>query len=195
MTDDKLQICAFKKFDEENGKDPNKEEFQGKSFPKELLYAYRMSEWLARLAPQASESLQLAVRSQHICRWTIPRDSYPMNRKGYLQWRSELKQFHADKASSIMQMCGYQSNTIDRVKSLIRKKGIKTDPEAQTLEDVVCLVFLQYYFEEFALKHDSEKVISIIRKTWNKMSENGQQHALSIAHSETASNLITQAIE
>ena len=185
---------AISLFDQENDKDPIKEFYQGKEFPKELLYAQRMTDQLLKFEPKASEVLQLAARSQHICRWTIPRESYPMDRKGYLMWRTELKQFHAQKADEILSAIGYDQDTIDRVRSLILKQRLKTDPESQTLEDVVCLVFLDYYFADFAGKHDKEKIISILKKTWNKMSDKGQQIALTLDFTKEELSLIKQAI-
>ncbi len=182
---------AIHKFDQENSKDPNTETSNGKELPKELLYAQRMTEWLSKIAPQGSEALKLAARSQHICRWTIPRESYPMDRKGYLLWRSELKKFHAQKAEDILNESGYDQATSDRVRSLILKK---TDPESQILEDVVCLVFLEYYFEDFSQKHEKKKVISIVRKTWNKMSESAQELALSLELGNESNHLISCAL-
>ena len=186
--------CAIKKFDQENQKDPNQESHGGQQHPKELLYARRMTEWLLNVAPEASEALRLAARSQHICRWTIARSSYPMDRQGYLRWRTDLKNFHAQKAGEIMIECGYDIQIIEKVQSLVKKQRMKTDPESQTLEDVVCLVFLDFYFEEFAAKHDDQKVISIIKKTWNKMSNQGHQLAATIEFDGTSRSLIDQAI-
>ena len=186
--------AAIQLIDKANNQDPNKEIHEGKAFPKELLYSRRMSAWLSKFAPEASEELQLAARSQHICRWTIPRKSYPMDRKGYLLWRTELKQFHAQKAGEILAATGYDQDTINRVRSLILKQRLKTDPESQTLEDVVCLVFLDNYFGDFAAKHQSEKVVAILRKTWNKMSERGRKTALSLEFDDREKALIGQAI-
>jgi hypothetical protein len=185
---------AIQLIDKANNQDPNKEIHEGKECSKEFLYSQRMSAWLSRLAPEASEELQLAARTQHICRWTIPRKSYPMDRKGYLMWRTELKQFHAQKAEEILSATGYDQDTIDRVRSLILKQRLKTDPESQTLEDVVCLVFLDNYFGDFAAKHRSEKVVVILRKTWNKMSELGRKTALSLEFGDREKALIGQAI-
>ena len=182
-------------FDQANSQDPNQELVKGVEHPKELLYARRMSDWLEKFHPEASEELQLAARSQHICRWTIPRDSYPMDRKGYLLWRTELKNFHAQKAEEILSSVGYDRDPIDRVRSLILKQRLKSDPESQTLEDVVCLVFLEYYFEDFAAKHKPEKVVSILRKTWNKMSEKGRNTALNLEFEDQLQALIHQAID
>lgn len=185
---------AIHKIDQENQQDPNTESSNGQELPKELLYSQRMTDWLKKYKPGASETLHLAARSQHICRWTIPRESYPMDRKGYLQWRTEMKRFHAEKAEEILASCGYDQELIDRVKSLILKQRMKTDEESQTLEDVVCLVFLEYYFSEFAHKHPEEKVISIVQKTWNKMSDEARQKALTLKFTEGDSALIEKAV-
>lgn len=185
---------AIQKIDQENQQDPNTEPSNGQELPKELLYSQRMTDWLMKFKPNASEALQLAARSQHICRWTIPRESYPMDRKGYLQWRTELKNFHAEKAEEILASSGYDQQLIDRVKSLILKQRMKTNEESQTLEDVVCLVFLEYYFSEFAQKHPEEKVISIVQKTWNKMSEEARQKALTLKFPEDDFTLIEKAV-
>ncbi len=185
---------AIRKIDQENSQDPNIEVFKGQEYPKELLYAQRMSEWLQKLAPDVSEALKLAARSQHICRWTKPRNDYPMDRKGYLMWRTDLKNFHAQKAGEILNDCGYDDDTVGKVQSLILKEKIKVDPESQLLEDVVCLVFLESYFDDFSHKHDEDKVINIIRKTWKKMSEKGQKQALGLDLPEAAHNIIYRAI-
>jgi hypothetical protein len=186
---------AIAQFDQANSQDPNIETISNTEHPKELLYAKRMSGWLSKFEPKAPETLQLAARSQHICRWTIPRDSYPMDRKGYLLWRTELKRFHARKAEEILAAVGYDRDSIERVKSLILKQRLKTDPESQTLEDVVCLVFLDHYFSDFAAKHEPEKVVSILKKTWNKMSDRGRKTALSLDLNDQEKALIGQAIE
>ena len=190
----KFQL-AIEKFDAENSRDPNKEIVNEMEYPKELLYAQRMTERLLKFNPDASETVQLAARSQHVCRWTIPREDYPMDRKGYLIWRTELKEFHADKAAGILQDCGYDKDTIDHVKSLIRKEKMKQDADSQLLEDVVCMVFLEFYFDDFAAKHDTEKVISILQKTWRKMSEDGRQDALELKLPSAARQLLMQALE
>jgi hypothetical protein len=195
ITDKNRFHQAIRGFDQANSQDPNKEIQNGQEVPKDLLYAQRMTEWLSKVSPEASEVLQLAARSQHICRWTIPRDTYPMDRKGYLLWRTELKKFHAEKSEEILSSFGYGVEIIDRVKSLVLKQRLKTDSDSQTLEDVVCLVFLQYYFEDFSIKHESEKVRAIIRKTWNKMSEMAREYALALALSDQARNLIKVALE
>ncbi|PWL39506.1 DUF4202 domain-containing protein [Flagellimonas aquimarina] len=185
---------AFHLFDEANTKDPNIEVFNGKTYPKELLYAMRMTDMLDLFAPNASEALKLAARSQHICRWEIPRNKYEMGRAGYLKWRQDLKKFHVQKASEILKQVGYAQDTIDQVTFLLLKKQLKKSKETQTLEDIICLVFLNYYFEPFMQKHPNDKVVDIVQKTWRKMSPEGQKSALELAFSENAKNLITNAI-
>ncbi len=190
---DKLQH-AFQLFDIANQQDPNTEAFEGKSYPKELLYAQRMTGQLNRFYSDASEALQLTARCQHICRWKIARDSYPMNREGYLRWRQELKKFHAEKAATILQEVGYSEEMIAKVKFLLLKKQLRKNEETQILEDVICLVFLEYYFEAFAMKHPKEKTTDILQKTWRKMSEKGQKAALELPLSEYALSLVSEAI-
>ena len=183
-------------FDAANREDPHTDhDERGNPVPKELLYALRMSAVLSAYAPDASEALQLAARCQHICRWTVPRDSYPMDRKGYLQWRTYLKKFHGEQATEIMQAQGYEAGTIGKVVDLLNKKNLKRDPEMQTLEDVICLVFLQHYLADFIPQHPEEKVVSIISKTWKKMSEGGHAAALQLEFSEEEKGVIAKALE
>ena len=174
--------AAIKAFDEANAADPNLIEAGGKQWPKELLYGHQMSEWMDRFAPDASEVLRLAARCQHIRRWEIPRDSYPRDRVGYLKWRTELKHMHARVAGEILSKAGYGEDVIARVQSLLKKERLKSDPETQTLEDVVCLVFLENWFADFARQHDPDKIVDIVIKTWKKMSPAGHEAALAMAH-------------
>jgi len=185
---------AIAQIDAANAADPNREAYEGREEPKELLYARRMSDWLMRLAPDASEELRLAARGQHICRWTIQRSSYAMDRAGYLHWRNECKGMHAEKLGEIMRDVGYEDAPINRAQSLVRKERLKADPETQLLEDVVCLVFLENYFAEFSRQHDDAKLIDIVRKTWKKMSPRGHQAALQLPLSPESKRIIEQAL-
>lgn len=186
---------AFRQFDEANAQDPHTETFQRKAYPKELLYSERMTEKLNSFAPGASEALQLTARCQHICRWRIPRETYDMDRVGYLKWRQDLKKYHAEKAATILQDVGYDEKTIDRVRFLLEKKKLKRDPETQTLEDVICLVFLEYYLEPFMEKHPDDKLVDILAKTWGKMSEAGRKAALKLPLSAKAQRLIGEVLK
>ncbi|PKV52016.1 uncharacterized protein DUF4202 [Aquimarina sp. MAR_2010_214] len=185
---------AYKNIDKANAEDPNKEKINNVFVSKELIYGQRMTDTIEDFEPNASEALKLAARSQHICRWEIPRKNYAMDRIGYLKWREELKKFHALKASEILKEVGYDTETIDRVSFLIQKKKLKKDNDTQTLEDVICLVFLRFYYESFLVKHTDQKVIDILQKTWRKMSEKGHESALQLSYSERALDLIKQAL-
>lgn len=192
--------AAIAAFDQANAEDPNQEVVDGKEYPKELLYARRMSEMQQRYAPDASEAVRLAVRAQHIQRWKIPRGNYSMDRQGYLQWRTGLYKFHAETAGRIMQEVGYEDEMIARVKSIVSKKGLKVNPETQLMEDVVDLVFIEHYLVGFAAQHseyDEEKWIKIIRKTWQKMSPRAHEFALSgkITLPESLVQLILKAVQ
>lgn len=180
--------------DAENAQDPNIEINESISFPKELLYSNRMYEKLMDFFPNASEEVQIAAKAQHICRWKIARESYPMDRVGYLKWREDLKKFHAKLTAEILEKAGYSPEFIARVSFLIEKKLLKKDEETQLLEDVICLVFLEYYLEPFVEKHDTEKLKNIILKTWNKMSEKGHQAALKINYSPSNLQLIKDSL-
>lgn len=173
--------AAIAAFDRANAEDPNQETFEGRAYPKELLYAQRMSEMLQRYAPEASEAVQLACRAQHIQRWKSPRSDYPMDKKGYMLWRTNLYKFHAETAGRLMKEVGYDDAMIERVQTIVGKKELKTNPETQLMEDVVDLVFIEHYMLAFAAQHadyDEAKWIGIIQKTWNKMSERAHQFAL-----------------
>ena len=186
--------AAIAAFDEANGEDPNVVVSDGTTTPKELLYARRMTRWLDRLDPDASEALRLAARCQHIRRWESARTDYPGGRAGYLKWRSDLSRFHARVAGEILESVGYDAETIARVQALLRKKRLKRDPEAQTLEDVACLVFLENYFADFSKDHDPAKVVDILRKTWAKMSPSGHAAALELDLAADARALLDEAL-
>ena len=171
---------AIARFDAAHSEDPGREVVDGAAQPGELVYARRMSAWLAILAPDASQPLRLAVRCQHIRRWSIARRDYPMNVEGYRKWRADEAGSHAQTAGRILAEVGYDEETIRRVQSLVRKERLKQDPEAQMLEDVTCLVFLENYFAEFAARHDEATLLRVLRKTWKKMSAAGHQAALGL---------------
>lgn len=170
--------AATARFDQANAEDPRVETADGAACPKELLYARRMTEALDRFAPDASEAVRLAARCQHIRRWTTPRGRYPAGRGGYRRWRTALARFHAETAAEILRDVGYGEATVGRVQALLRKERLKADPEAQLLEDVVCLVFLRHCLAPFAARHDDAKVADVLRKTWRKMSDRGRSAAL-----------------
>jgi len=182
--------AAIRRFDGENGLDPN----QDGGRPRELVYAERLTDWVRRLQPNASEALLLAARCQHICRWQSPREKYPMSRPGYLKWRADLKIFHARKSGEILRETGYDEDTIRRVQELNLKKNFPADPEVRVLEDALCLVFLQYQLGELAARSDEDKMINALRKSWDKMTESARAEALRLTFSPKEKSLIEQAL-
>ena len=173
---------AIALFDAANSEDPNREAADGRDWPKELLYAHRMTEMLERFAPEASEAVRLACRAQHIQRWKIPRKDYPMTPEGYQRWRTTLYKFHAELAGKFMREAGYDEDMIERVMKVVGKRGLKVNPETQVMEDVVDLEFIEYYMLGFAsqkTEYSEEKWLDIIRKTWRKMSDQGHAFAVS----------------
>ena len=186
--------AALRRFDEENSHDPNQEIVDGKSHPRELMYAQWLTDWVLKLSPNASEALCLAARCQHICRWEIPRDSYPMDKPGYLRWRTDLKKFHANKSGDILREVGYDEATIQRVQELNLKKDHPNDPEVCMLEDALCLVFLEHQFAALAAKSDDEKMINALKKSWKKMTPAAHAEALKLNYGVRESALIEKAL-
>jgi len=184
---------VLRRFDDENARDPNLITIAGTVQPRELFYAQRLTEWVLRLSPEASEALQLAARCQHICRWLIPRNSYPMTRAGYLRWREELKRFHAEKSTEILREAGYPEDIIARVRDLNLKKNFGADPECQLLEDALCLVTLQYQLGDLMDKTEPDKMITILQKTWKKMSPAARREALGLSFSDREKELLSTA--
>ena len=162
--------------------------------PSALTYGRRMSARLALFAPQADEALRIAARGQHIERWAIPRGEFPMDRVGYLKWRNAQKERHALRLGEIMAAAGYDEAARARVGALVRKEGLKRDEEAQTLEDVACLVFLEHEAAAFMARHDEEKCVDIVVKTWRKMSPAGQAAAKSLTLDPHVARIVGRAL-
>ena len=185
---------ALRRFDEVNSRDPHLVIRDGVRQPYELLYSKWVSDWVQRLCPSPSEALLLAARCQHICRWMIPRNSYPMTRAGYLKWRADLKQFHAEKSAAILREVGYAEDTVVRVQELNLKKHLASDLECQVLEDALCLVTLQHQLTDLIEKTESEKMVGILQKTWKKMSPAAREQALTLPFSEREKELLQRAL-
>ena len=186
---------AIRRFDEENARDPNTEIMDGAVHPRELLYAKRLSDWVMKLAPDASEELRLAARCQHIARWLIPRTTYEMTRAGYLRWRSDLKAFHARKAAEILREAGYPPEIIQRVEELNLKKNFPKDPESRVLEDALCLVFLQYQLADLAARTAEDKIINALQKSWKKMTAAARTLALQLSFAPREKALLEHALQ
>ncbi|KIC13667.1 DUF4202 domain-containing protein [Leisingera sp. ANG-Vp] len=160
--------------DTANTQDPTLEDGQ----PAALLYGQRMSAEQARLFPDASDALQIAARGQHVERWKLERASFPEGRAGYLAWRKAEAEHHAEVVTALMQNAGYGADDVDAAAKMLRKEGIKRDDQVQALEDIICFVFLKWYFAPFAAKHPADKVQRIVEKTARKMSADARARVL-----------------
>lgn len=187
-------LQALRRFDGENSRDPNLETVAGSARPRELVYAERLTDWVLKLCPEASEPLRLAARCQHLCRWMSPRSSFPMTRPGYLQWRAELKKFHAQKSGEILREVGYSGDVVERVQNLNLKKNFPGDPESRVLEDALCLVFLEHQLADLAAKTEDEKVIVALQKSWKKMTPAGHAEALKLHYGPREKALLDRAL-
>jgi hypothetical protein len=188
------------KIDALNRRDPNTVTVDGEERPWELVHSEAMTRWIETLDPNPSEALRIAARSQHICRWKIPRDDYPDTKEGYYRWRNDLKEYHAELTGDIMAEMGYDDETIEQVQRLNRKEGVyRSDAEAevQCIEDALSLTFMEYRLERFARKdkYSDEKVVDILTKTLNKMSEQGIETATTLSFAPDVAPLVERAID
>jgi hypothetical protein len=185
MTDESAQDDRFEaalaRFVAAHREDSRALTADGVTVPWSVHYHRRLLYWVLHFDPAASVALRLAAACQHIRRWTVPRDSYPEGRVGYKRWRGELARRHAEMAGEILVQVGFDADTVARVQALVKKTGLGRDPEVQVLEDAVCLVFLENEYVELAGKHSDEKVVEILRKTWEKMSDVGRAAAVGLA--------------
>ncbi|MGE4612010.1 MAG: DUF4202 domain-containing protein [Paracoccaceae bacterium] len=184
--------------DEANAEDVRLIAVEGTEYPFETVYADRMTETMTEMYPDASELLRIAARAQHIRRWEIPRDQYPKNRQGYQKWRLTLRKMHAQMVGDIMSRNGYSENDIARVGMFLQKQSLKKDAESQALENVVDVVFLDYYWDDFVAKYsdyDDEKLIDIVGKTLRKMSTKGHQAALALDLPPETTRIVLAAVE
>ena len=186
---------AIEKIDAFNLQDPHTVEVDGKNQPKEFIESIRMSEMIALLSDSPSDAVQIAARSQHVGRWLSPRSDYPMDRPGYLKWRTELGKKHAQITREILEELNAEQALIEKIEKINLKRGIKSDPEVQLIEDALCLCFLKYHFEDFLRKTKKDKLIPIIEKTWAKMSEQGHDIALTFQYSDEAVSWIKKALK
>jgi len=186
---------AFELFDAYNRLDPNVINFEGLDYPAEYFFALRLNYWVMQLEPAASEPLKLASRCQHIGRWQSPRENYPAGKAGYLNWRSDLSQFHAKKAEALLLNVGYETGVIEAVKNIVRKKDQQKNYDVQVMEDALCLVFLQHQYTDFSTKYEDDKVLRILKKSWAKMSIPGRAEATKLNFEGRARLLLREALK
>jgi len=185
---------AHARFDAENAQDPHLVDDGGVMRPRELVHADRLEAWVRTLAPQASLPLRLAARCQHLARYRVPRSDYGEGRIEYLKWRKDLSRMHADRAGAILREEGFDDDTIAQVRAINLKQDLKSNPDAQTMEDALCLSFLAHDFVPFIPRYPDDKVVDIVRKTWRKMSDQGHDEALKLPLEGRALDLVKQAL-
>ena len=188
-------VKALQEINAAHSQDPKKIAVNGEDQPYELHYSDKMNMYLEKRAPDASPTLRLAISAQHLRRWEVPRDSYPMTKVGYHAWRTYLKKRQAGVAHDICIASGLAAEEAERVAHLVRKEDLKSDEDTQVLEDVACLVFLDDQFEQFEKQHEEEKIVNILKKTWGKMTEKGHELALQIPMSDRCKELVSKALE
>lgn len=185
---------AIARIDAANAADPNTLVVDGETRPKEQAHAELMTEWVRRLDPEASEAQLLAARAHHLRRWSLPRDSYPDGRAGYLKWRKQLKDQHAIEVAALLAEAGYEGDVIDRVQAIVRKDGLAAhEHDVQVHEDALCLVFLQTQALELAADLGQDKTIDVLRKTLRKMSPAGIDAGLALDVHPAVHDLLVRA--
>ena len=177
-----------------NSDDPQRIQIRGQARPKELTHAVMVSGWIEQLRPEADDALRIAAHGHHVRRWAIPRAEYPLGRRGYLRWRQALQELHAATLGEVMTEAGYDVAAIERAQDLVRKKNLRRDPDAQALEDALCLVFLETQFGEFRTRQTDDRTASILRKTWDKMSDQARALALDLELSPDDRRFLREAL-
>lgn len=194
MSEDERIARAYAEIDALNEADPETLLVDGTPQKRSVAYGRRMTAALESLDPTPSPALRIAVRGQHVGRFRLPRGSEPEGRVGYLRWRKRLAELHAELTGEAAARAGFDATTVERIRFLVQKKALHTDPETQTLEDCACLVFLRYEFSDFARRTEKAKMIDILRKTWGKMSERGHAAALALPLGEAEKALVVEAL-
>ena len=186
---------AIELIDRANSGDPLRIVVHGEERQKELAHSELMTRWVRRLRPDARDELLIAARAHHIRRWEIPRSSYPAGRRAYLQWRTALHRFHAEATGEILAEVGYGQDFIERVGQIVRKHNLRRDAEVQTLEDALCMVFLETQLSDLRNEHGDEKVLEILVKTLKKMSDRAKELALELEMPADDRGLLERAVE
>ena len=186
--------AAIAAIDAANADDPTTIEIDGVLRPKEQAHAELMTGWVLRLDPDADEAQLLAARAHHLRRWSIPRTEYPEGRAGYLRWRTALKARHADEVAGILEGCGYPSGTVERVRQIVRKDHLRTDPAVQTHEDALCLTFLQTQLAGLGDQLGVDRTVEVLQKSLAKMSDRGRQAALGLDLGPAERDLVERAV-
>jgi hypothetical protein len=186
--------AVFAAIDAANEGDPHTIRVRGEEGPKEQAHAELAVEWVRRLVDHPSDALLLAARAHHVRRWEIPRNDEPDGRAGYLKWKRRLQQHHADVVGRVLRDVGYDDGTVERVQSIVRKERLRSDPDVQSLEDALALVFLETQLAELSEKLDDEHMVDVLAKTLRKMSADGRSAAAALPYDEHGRALVERAI-
>ena len=188
---------AIKAIDAANADDPFTLTVDGETLPKELTHSAMMTRWVLELDAEASEELLLAARAHHIRRWMIPRSTFPAGRTSYLRWRQALHAVHAELTAAILEECGYSRATVERVAALVQKANLlqSGDPDAQTLEDALSLVFFDTQLEPLLDDLDDRQLRRALGRTWRKMSPNGRAAARRLSLSDRAIETLSRLVD
>ena len=184
---------AIAAIDAANAADPTRIVIDGVELPKELAHADVVERWVSTLDPSADELQILAARAHHLRRWVVPRTDYPEGRSGYLRWRADHKKRQAAEVGEILAANGYEPAEIDRVATIVAKRGLGTDPQVQVHEDALCLAFIELQFDELAQQLGDDHMVEVVRKTIRKMSPSGIAAASSIDLTEHGRSILAAA--
>lgn len=178
-----------------HNEDPVQVVRNGQSIGDEGVYALRMVDRLYEFYPMATQELELAALAHHIKRWEIKRTVFAMDKQGYFQWRRQVAKHQLAITSDALAKVGLSDEDRDEVLKVLRKENLKTHPLAQVIEDVACLVFIQYYLEPFAEPHETPKVVEILRKTMLKMSDRAIEEASRLPVSDKVKSFLNEAVK
>ncbi len=126
--------------------------------------------WLPKVANPPSVALSIAARAHHLARWKIEHSSYPDGRAGYLRWRKASKTASAELLAETLAPFDVAPELVRRAVDLVQRIGLGTDPEAQAVEDVACLVFLETDYVALLQRLGATSTAGAVRKTLKKMS-------------------------
>ncbi len=165
--------AAIELIDAIHNQDPSTVTFEGVEVKAELQYSQRMLSMLEKVQPKALLELKLAAQCQHMSRWSIPRATFSMDKKGYYQWRAAIMEYQLNITSTVLKQAEVNDESIEVIVDALKNKADKTNLNASIIEDTACLTFIKWYLVPFAGQFDVYKAKIILQKTANKMSDKG----------------------
>ena len=185
---------AVAAIDAANGDDPNRVTVRGDDEPLALAHGRLAVEWVTRLVPDADDALLLAARAHHLRRWEVQRSSYPEGKAGYLRWKRDQRVRHANDIEALLADAGYDTVTIVRTQTLIRRDDLRNDPGAQAVEDAACLVFLETQLASVADRLDHAHLLDVLRKSARKLSSAGLTAVADVPLDDAGRALLAEAL-